>query len=390
MSYVDTADAIDRVLSLLPIRGRSREEGAVLAEIRAQLSAAGVPDDAFHDDGANARIPGGGAVGNLIVTLPGTQPGPRRLLMAHVDTVPICQGCRPVREGDYIVSSDKTTGLGGDDRAGASVVLTAAIEILKQKLPHPPLTLLFAVQEEIGLYGARFVDVAALGQPEACFNWDGGNPFSLCIGATGDIAMTIEIHGIASHAGVHPELGVNAGTVAALAISKLHHGGWLGLVRKDHLAGSSNIGIFRGGEATNVVLPQLSLRAEARSHSPEFRLEIVNQFRQAFLDAVNEVRTSEGLRGRVEFHSELKYEAFRLPENAVSLRMAEEALRAQNHEPARHVGNGGLDANWMAAHGLPTVTLGCGQEEIHTTGERLHIPSYLIACETAVRLGIMA
>ena len=40
----------------------------------------------------------------------------------------------------------------------------------------------------------------------------------------------------------------------------------------------------------------------------------------------------------------------------------------------------------LTAHGLPTVTLGCGQQHIHTTGEVLHIPSFLQACEIALNL----
>jgi tripeptide aminopeptidase len=53
--------------------------------------------------------------------------------------------------------------------------------------------------------------------------------------------------------------------------------------------------------------------------------------------------------------------------------------------PQIRIANGGLDANWMTAHGLPTVTLGCGQQEIHTVNEWLDIPSYLASC----RLGLL-
>jgi tripeptide aminopeptidase len=40
----------------------------------------------------------------------------------------------------------------------------------------------------------------------------------------------------------------------------------------------------------------------------------------------------------------------------------------------------------MAAHGFPTVTLGCGQHDIHTVKERLHVPDYLSACRVGLRL----
>ena len=48
--------------------------------------------------------------------------------------------------------------------------------------------------------------------------------------------------------------------------------------------------------------------------------------------------------------------------------------------------DGGLDANWMAVHGFPAVTMGCGQHDIHTVQERLFIPEYLAACKAGLTL----
>ena len=50
------------------------------------------------------------------------------------------------------------------------------------------------------------------------------------------------------------------------------------------------------------------------------------------------------------------------------------------------ISNGGLDANWMSAHGLPTVTIGCGQRDAHTVDESLHVPSFLNACQVGLLL----
>ena len=51
-----------------------------------------------------------------------------------------------------------TTALGGDNRTGCAVLVTLAETLLKHKLPHPPITLLFTVREESGLHGARELD----------------------------------------------------------------------------------------------------------------------------------------------------------------------------------------------------------------------------------------
>ena len=54
--------------------------------------------------------------------------------MAHMDTVPICLGCKPTIDGDFVRSADPNTGLGADDRAGATVILSAALAILAKQI----------------------------------------------------------------------------------------------------------------------------------------------------------------------------------------------------------------------------------------------------------------
>ena len=383
---VDQSAAVALVMELMAVTGRSKQEGQVVAFVRERLLAAGVPESCIETDTSNRRIPGGGETGNLIVKLPGTKRGPRRLLMAHMDTVPICVGAKPVLKGDVIRSANPATGLGGDDRAGVAVVLTAALELFRRKLPHPPVTLFFCVQEEIGLYGARYVSANKLGAPKFCFNWDGGEARYVNIGATGDYAIEVEIEGIASHAGVHPERGVNAITIASLAIADLTQNGWHGLIEKGKHRGTSNVGIIHAGEATNVVTPSLSLRAEARSHDPVFRKKIVEAYRKAFELAAKSVKSSDGKTGRVTFNFDLKYESFRLDPREPAVSLAKQAVEKIGLTPELCIGNGGLDANWMTAHGFPTVTLGCGQHDIHTTNEWLHVPSFLQGCEIALLL----
>lgn len=404
---VGERDAIGRVLRLMAIPGKSGQEGGVVAAIREELAQAGLPATALSTDQAHKKSPAGGEVGNLIVQLPGTQRGPRRLLMAHLDTVPLCVGSKPVLRGKVIRSADPKTALGGDDRGGASVLLTVLLEILRQKLPHPPLTFFWPVQEEIGLFGARLVKLSSLGNPKLCFNWDGGSARGACIGATGAYDLKIEVEGIASHAGVHPEGGVSAIGVAGLAIADLQSNGWHGLIQKPAPAtagekskrkgsagsvatacgtGTSNIGIISGGAATNVVTPHVQLRAEVRSHDPLFRERLVMEFRQAFERAVQSVPNDAGRRGGLKFNADLKYESFLLKEGEASVQAALSAISAEGLEPDVRISNGGLDANWLSARGLPTVTMGCGQCDVHTVNETLKVDDYLHACRIGLRL----
>lgn len=382
---IDEQAAIERVIQLMAIRGKSCEEGEVVRFITSELKRAGVSDSAISVDRVNQKSPVGGEVGNLIVSLPGTKRGPKRLLMGHLDTVPLCVGSRPILKGRTISSADPNTALGGDDRSGAAVVLTAAIEILKHDLPHPPLTLFWPVQEEIGLYGARHVTLPALGSPKLCFNWDGGSAAMACIGATGSYDLEIEIAGIASHAGVRPEGGVSAIAVAALAIADLQQNGWHGLILKGKNTGTSNVGIVNGGDATNVVTPHVKIQAEVRSHDPRFRKRLRDEFRKAFERAARSVENDTGRCGRVRFEADLKYESFRLKESEPTVQEALQAIKAVGLDPQTRISNGGLDANWLSARGLPTVTLGAGQQNVHTVDESLNVDDFLNGC----RIGLL-
>ena len=385
-TVIDSSEATRTLLEFLSIPGKSGHEGAVARHLVDVLQAAGVDSQSIAFDSAHRKSPRGGEVGNLIVRLPGTSKGPRRLLMAHMDTVPLCVGARPVVEKGFVVSRDSSTALGGDNRAGCSVVLCALLAIVQQGLPHPPLTFLWTVQEEVGLLGARHVAINKLGRPQLCFNWDGAAPNMAVIGATGDIHMDIEVRGLASHAGAHPQDGVSAVAIAGLAIADLQQNGWHGQFEKGSQSGTSNIGFLEGGEATNVVTDRVVLRAEAHSHQPRLRQRIVDAYQQAFERACRQVKNAAGQTGEVTVTPTLKYEAFRMKLSTPCVQAAFSAIRAVGLEPGTRIINGGVDANWMTAHGLPTVTLGCGQSGIHTVDEVLHIDSYLQACEIAVRL----
>jgi tripeptide aminopeptidase len=386
----DDDAALKLALELMAIPGPSGQEGRIVEVVRRKLRQAGVPDSAITTDNAHRRSPLRGEVGNLICKLPGTARAPRRMLMAHVDTVPLCVGCRPKREGDIVRSADPATGLGADDRAGAGVVLTAALTILRHKLPHPPLTFFWPVQEEVGLHGAQHAQLARLGQPRLAFNWDGGPAEKVTIGATGAYRMQVTIHGLASHAGVAPELGVSAITIAGVAIAALQRDGWLGSIQRGDRRGTSNIGFVEAGGATNVVTDRLELRAECRSHDREFRREVLAAFEQAFRASATSVRSATGAVGRVEFTSRLDYESFVLADGEPCVLAAEAAVRAVGGEPLRAISNGGLDANWMTAHGIPTVTMGCGQMSPHTVSERLDLAAFRRACRVALRLATAA
>jgi len=213
--------ALAHLMDLLRIEGLSGDEGRVAAEIKRKLVAAGCKSSWMKHDTAHTRIPkhaGDYKIGNLIVKLPGTTKGDRRLFMGHMDTVPLCRGAVPVKKGKRIVSKGDT-GLGADNRSAVACLVTTIETLLQKKLPHPPTTILFSIAEEVGLWGARTVRLADLGNPKMGFNVDSGAAATFVVGALGADRWEAHVHGISSHAGVHPDHGVSAALIATSARS---------------------------------------------------------------------------------------------------------------------------------------------------------------------------
>lgn len=391
---VDVKAAEDHLMKFLSVEGVTGQEAAIAAAVSDELKKVSVPASAIRFDDANKRIPVPTQTGNLIVDLPGTRSGPRLMFATHLDTVPLCAGAKPKRQGERIVS-DGTTALGGDNRTGCAVLVTLAETLLKHKLSYPPITLLFTVREESGLHGARELKPADLGGPVMGFNVDGKLAAELITGAVGQQNWEAEIHGKASHAGVAPEEGISAILVAATALVEAQRGGWFGKVIKSDRTGTSNPGIFGGkdgkaaGDATNVVTDYVYIKGEARSGDEKFAAAIVEGYREAFAKAAALVKDSTGETAKVKFSAEPAYPPFNLAKDAAVLAHAKRAAELMGLKPSTIFSNGGLDANWFDRHGVPTVTIGAGQYEIHTIKEYVDVSEFANGCRLAVALATL-
>ncbi len=391
---VDAKAAEDHLMKFLAVEGVTGEEAAIAAAVSDELKKVGVPASAIRFDDANTRIPLPTQTGNLIVDLPGTRAGPRIMIATHLDTVPLCAGAKPKREGDRIVS-DGTTALGGDNRTGCAVLVTLAETLLKHKPSHPPITLLFTVREESGLHGARELKPVDLGGATMCFNVDSKFAAELITGAVGQQNWEAEIRGKASHAGVAPEKGISATLVAATALVEAQRDGWFGKVVKPDGTGTSNPGIFGGkngkaaGDATNVVTDYVCIKGEARSKDEKFITAIVDGYRGAFEKAGAMVKDAGGETAEVKFSAKPSYPPFNMAENEPVLLHAKRAAESIGLKPTTLFSNGGLDANWLVRHGIPTVTIGSGQYEIHTIKEFVDVPEFINGCRLAVALATL-
>ncbi len=381
---------VQNVLELMAVPGESGHEGQMAARIREKLREMGVPEECIVTDQANRASEIGGETGNLIVRLDGRGTGERRMLTTHLDTVPGAVGCRPRLEGGRIVNDAPGRALGADARAGCAVLLAAARALQATGGDHPPRTLVFFVQEEIGLVGARHLDVSLLGRPRPamCFNFDGAEPDEVDVAVVGTERLHVTVTGVAAHTS-RPWKGISAAAIACRASAEMMDGGWHGVIDRPEGKGLANLGILRGGTGSNVVMPELYALLEARSHDKAFRSHIIETWRQAFTRAV-ERANAEGDRAEgaasVSFKPGPIYDPYVLPEDAPVVQAAAEALRRIGLELKPLIDDGGQDSAWIVAHGIPAVGLGFGARAAHSPDEWLDVERFGLACRLAVEL----
>ena len=210
--------------------------------------------------------------GNLIGTLTGV--GEPLLLNAHMDRVPPGLGHSPVLR-DGILYSDGKTNLGADDAAGITIILELLRRIVDQQLPHPPLVIVFTVQEEAGLCGANAFDASPYHVAEGIV-FDNAFEAGVVVsqGAAYE-AFDIQLIGRTGHPGKNVAQTINA-------IDIFHHAQYPhGSVANDQTR--ILIGQINGGTARNAVPANLSIAGELRSYeSAEARQHYMQLIRQAF------------------------------------------------------------------------------------------------------------
>jgi len=349
-------------LELVQIDAPSRREGPVSRHVSAvleQLDACIVIDD------AGARL--SGETGNLIAHLPGTVAAPPVMFCAHLDTIEPT-GALQVRQQESLLTSDGTTILGADDRAGVAAILELVMMLRETGLPHPPLELVFPVAEEIGVMGSMVLDYNLLSAPYG-FVADSSGPVGKIIHrAPAQQHLHITIHGRAAHAGMAPEEGINAITVAARAIAGMRQG------RLDDET-TANIGKITGGKATNIVPDTVEMEGEARSRDPRKLAEQVAHMRECFEQAARDASAT------VEIVVSDVYPAFNLATDDPAVRLASEALRALDIPPLVTATGGGSDANFFNAHGISAVILSAGYEHPHGHNESQDLDQLVLLVE---------
>ena len=142
------------LMDLIRIDSPSKMEKNVALKLEDEMKELGA--ECIFDNVGN-KIDGN--VGNLIVKVKGNTVAPTFFLSSHMDTVAPGLGIQP-RIDDGIMRSDGTTILGGDDKSGVSIIVEVIRTLKEQNIPHGDIEVAFTICEEIGLLGAKYIDIS--------------------------------------------------------------------------------------------------------------------------------------------------------------------------------------------------------------------------------------
>lgn len=352
---IDDRRLLQDFLRLASIMAPSGKEGQVARALVPELMDLGL---SVTVDGTTDKT--GSDHGNIIACLPPTDGGNSwKAFMAHMDTVSLPHPTKPVVK-DGAVFSDGKTVLGADDRAGIAVIMEALRTVIAEKLPHPGIEVIFTVSEENGLFGSKALEVKDLRSSVAFVLDSSMPPGSIIATAPFATSITWNVLGVAAHAGVAPEKGINAIQAASKGISSMKLG------RIDD-ATTANVGAIRGGHATNVVCDRVEIKAEARSLREDKLKAQLNHMRSTMKKAITDYGAT------LEEKIDEKYPGFSLDRESPVVQEAARALTESGVSPKVTSTGGGSDANVLNYKGLPSVNLGIGYQRAHSNEESIAI-----------------
>jgi tripeptide aminopeptidase len=346
--------------------------------------------------------------GVVLATVPATVDGaPVMGWCAHVDTAPQfnATGVKPVvhrgynggditfadapdlklspenspflaeKQGDDIITASGTTLLGGDDKAGVAIIMTAARHLLENpEVAHGKIRLAFTPDEEIG----RGVD-ARLPADMACdfaYTFDGSKPGEVEHETFSADAAVVTVTGVSAHPGWAKDKMVNALHLAAKILMTLPHV-TMTPETTDGVEGFIHASTIKGG----------SSEAEIKFILRDFERDGLAQ-KGALLQQVCETVQATEPRAQITCEITPQYRNMRywLEKDMTPVTLAHDAVRAAGMEPVSIPIRGGTDGSRLTEMGLPCPNIFTGMQEIHGPLEWISVQDMAKALRVALEL----
>lgn len=321
----------------------------------------------------NSKHKTGHGAGNLICTLTGNVREAMPIFFAaHMDTVIPGTEIKPKITNDYI-ETDGTTILGADDKAGIAVMIEMIHVLRESNIKHGDIQYIITVGEESGLVGSKAIDTTLITSRLGYALDSDGAIGNIIVTAPTQAKLLVKVEGRAAHAGVAPEKGISAITVAAKSVARIP----LGRIDSETTA---NIGSFRGGQQTNIVCDYVEILAEVRSLNRNKLDKQVEKMKQMFEQTAHEYG------GRADVEIEIMYPGYSYSINDLVVQIAQHAAKNIGLESKLLQSGGGSDANIFSGYGIPTVNLAVGYECIHTKEERIAVANLVKLTDLTVSI----
>jgi tripeptide aminopeptidase len=257
-------------------------------------------------------------------------------------------------KGKTIITTDGTTLLGGDDKAGVAVIVEAAAGLLaRPEVPHGPIRICFTCDEEIG-HGVDHIDLGKLGA--FAYTLDGSGTGEIDHETFSADLAVVTITGTNIHPAIARGRMVNAIRLAGLFLDRLPR-----LVQAPEVTADREGFLhpyrIEGGVA------EVTLRVLLRDFETPRLAE-----RAELLRAVARTVLADYPTAKIDVKVTPQYRnmAEGLAKEPRAVALAQEAMRRAGLEPKLTIVRGGTDGSRLTEMGLPTPNLSCGEHNIHS------------------------
>lgn len=345
---------ISQFLDYVKIESPSTKEDNFAKVLKTELESIGfevIVDNAGEKAESNT--------GNLIGYLRGNKEVEPIMFCSHMDTVTPCENIQPIIE-DGIIKSAGNTILSADDKAGIVAILEGIRHIKENNIPHGDIEVVFTICEETGLLGSKYLDYSKIKSKMAFILDSSGDVGGVIVKGPAQAQIHAKFHGKAAHAGLSPEKGISAIQVASRAIDRMN------LLRIDEET-TANVGIIKGGTATNIVTDYVEVEFECRSLDEKK----LNKQVKHMVDTIE--NATKDYNATVDILVENSYPTFTVSEDEPILKVVEKAMIATNIPYNPRSTGGGSDTNIFNGKGINAITLGIGLFNAHSVDEYIAV-----------------
>ena len=276
-------------------------------------------------------------------------------------------------KGQTIITTDGSTLLGADDKAGIAAIITAAENIIRENIPHGQIEIIFSPDEETG-HGMDNVPTDWI-QSKQCYTLDGGHIGELETECFTAYKSELTFTGISTHTGTARPNMVNSITMLSAFVNFLPQtespettDGYQGFYAPMQISG--------GIEQSNLTIFNRDFTMEKMQK----RLDNIDIFAKAI--------EAKFPGGKVDVKHTKQYVNMKekLDENPLVVEKLVQAVKNLGITPAFSPIRGGTDGSRLTEMGIPTPNVFTGGHNFHSRSEWASLEQMEAASKTVIEL----